>query len=637
MTMRGASSSLLRRALSGAAKAARRSDSAFSSIEASSASSSSATSLSLLARARAPLASRSFAASSPQLPSEDDDSSAREGRFAFVDRVRLCAVGGAGGPGCSAFWKNRNGRGAYGPPDGGHGGAGGDVVLVACAGTKSLRGIRPKLRASRGAPGGPAKRAGARGRDRVVPVPLGTRVFAIDEGGGGGRGGGGGGGGTGREDDGEDDASDDDNGGEEEGEENPRQRRQQRRRRPDPPSVLAADLSAAGQRFVAAAGGRGGAGNASVPRAQLSAAGSLPSAARASPGEHGEARLLRLELASLADVGLVGPPNAGKSTLLRRLTGARPEVGAYAFTTRRPHLGVLLPFSSPSACSLSKSKPTPLSEGENGGERPPPLSPSGNPFLQAAIAASEEDASLSPSSSSSNSSISGSITVADVPGLLPGAGSARGTGLGHEFLRHVSRCSALAVVVDASGDFALQGGKPRTPREQYEGIVAELRAYDEALSSAERRGGGGTEKRTRWREEEGGEEAWNGVVGGPSGSDSPSNEPPLGGLASAARRAIVIATKCDLAPDGGTSALLELREAVRSERRKGRKGEERERKRGGDGVGDEEEEGEGEGEEEEEIVVVAASGRTGEGITDVARALREAVRSSSGRGGGRKG
>jgi hypothetical protein len=201
----------------------------------------------------------------------------------------------------------------------------------------------------------------------------------------------------------------------------------------------------------------------------------------------------------------------------------------------------------------------------------------------------------------------------------------------------VSRCSALAVVVDASGDFALQGGKPRTPREQYEGIVAELRAYDEALSSAERRGGGGKEKRTRWREEGGGEEAWNGVVGGPSGSDSPSNEPPLGGLASAARRAIVIATKCDLAPDGGTSALLELREAVRSERRKGRKGEERERKRGGDGVGDEEEEGEGEGEEEEEIVVVAASGRTGEGITDVARALREAVRSSSGRGGGRKG
>lgn len=244
-------------------------------------------------------------------------------------------------------------------------------------------------------------------------------------------------------------------------------------------------------------------------------------------------------------------------------------------------------------------------DGEGKGEAPSSPSPSDNPFLRAAIAASEERASSSCSSPDS-------ITVADVPGLLPGAGSARGTGLGHEFLRHVSRCSAIAVVVDASGSLALK----QTPREQFEGIVSELRAYDEV--SAARRGGYKSKKKREWWEEEEGRE----------GRESDSS-----GLAAATRNAVIIANKCDLASDGGLAAVEELREAVRSERRT-RKGEKEEaKKNNGDGQKDTNEEEEEV--EQELIVVVAASGKTGAGIADVALALRAAVRASETKNGKR--
>jgi GTP-binding protein len=305
----------------------------------------------------------------------------------FVDRVRVTAVGGAGGVGCASHDKSTR---HHAPPDGGSGGPGGDVVVEADGAVKSLRGIRPLIKASSGGHGGPSRRGGARGADAVVRVPPGTRVWSLAI-------------------------------------------------PPGAPAVQVADLTAPGDMYVAARGGAGGAGNAGGRRD----ARGLPSrgAARGAPGA---AAALRLELASLADAGLVGPPNAGKSTLLRALTrgAAQPAVGPYPFTTVAPSLGAL-----------------------------PPPHPAHDPVI-----------------------------VADVPGLL--AGAAGGRGMGHEFLRHVSRCAALALVVDASG----APGVP-CPVDQLTSVRAELAAY-----------GGGVEAA-----------AW-----------------------------VAVANKCDAAPDGGASALAAL-------------------------------------------------------------------------------
>lgn len=245
----------------------------------------------------------------------------------FTDLATIVVRGGRGGDGCSSFRRER--YRPKGPPDGGDGGHGGSVTLEVSRSVRDLSGFldRPHYRAENGRPGGPNNRRGADGEALVLPVPDGTVVR--DE------------------------------------------------RGP------VADLVGEGARAVVARGGRGGRGNASLagPRSRA------PRVAEA--GEPGEEHRLELELRLVADVGLVGPPNAGKSTLLARLTSARPRVAPYPFTTLTPNLGVL--------------------EGE---ER---------------------------------------FVVADIPGLVEGAH--RGRGLGHAFLRHVSRCRALLLVVDlAAGD-----------------------------------------------------------------------------------------------------------------------------------------------------------------------------------------
>ena len=243
----------------------------------------------------------------------------------FIDEVTVFARGGRGGDGSASLL--REPFKPRGGPDGGDGGRGGDVVFEVSAGIRDLSWLadHPHQRATNGAPGRSNRRTGADGQDLVIAVPDGTR--AEDQ---------------------------------------------------DGPL---ADLVGEGARAVVARGGRGGRGNASLatPRNRV------PRSAEA--GEAGEERRLTVELRIVADLGLVGLPNAGKSTLLSKLTAARPKIAGYPFTTLSPNIGVSL-----------------------GDE--------------------------------------GRVVVADVPGLIEGA--SRGKGLGHRFLRHVSRCRGLVLVVDLS-------------------------------------------------------------------------------------------------------------------------------------------------------------------------------------------
>jgi GTP-binding protein len=245
----------------------------------------------------------------------------------FVDECTLFVTSGKGGDGSASMHSEP--YKARGGPDGGNGGDGGSVILEVDTGVHDLSWLadHPHQRAAAGRSGRSAKRDGAAGDDLVLSVPDGTVVF-------------------------------DDRG-------------------------LVADLVGESTRAVVAAGGRGGRGNAAIATARNRA----PRVAE--PGESPEERTLRLELRTVADVGLVGLPNAGKSTLLSRLTAAKPKIAAYPFTTLTPNLGVA------------------------GGDAE-------------------------------------RFVVADVPGLIEGA--AAGRGLGHRFLRHVVRCRALVLVVDLSSD-----------------------------------------------------------------------------------------------------------------------------------------------------------------------------------------
>jgi GTP-binding protein len=248
----------------------------------------------------------------------------------FLDRVKIFVQAGAGGDGAATF--RREAHVPRGGPDGGDGGRGGSIVLRVDPGHTTLRDFqyRHHFRGEAGGRGSGANRHGKSAGELVVPVPPGTAIY--------------------------DDAT----------------------------GELLADLVATGQQAMIARGGRGGLGNKHFATSTHQAP------KHAQKGEPGEEHWLRLELRLIADVGLVGLPNAGKSTLLAALTAARPKIADYPFTTLEPNLGV-------------------MDLGEEDGRLP---------------------------------------TIADVPGLIEGA--SEGAGLGHAFLRHVERTRILVQVVDGA-------------------------------------------------------------------------------------------------------------------------------------------------------------------------------------------
>jgi GTP-binding protein len=248
----------------------------------------------------------------------------------FLDQAKIYIKSGAGGPGAVSFRREKYVQ--YGGPDGGNGGRGGDIIFEAVAGLNTLIDFRyaQHFKAQRGGGGAGRDRYGAGGEDLVIKVPLGTQILADDE---------------------------------ERG--------------------LLADLTELGQRITFLNGGMGGRGNASYKTSTNRAP------RQHQPGEEGTEMYVWLRLKLLADAGLVGMPNAGKSTFINQVSNTKAKVGAYAFTTLRPQLGV--------------------------------VSHKGREFV-----------------------------VADIPGLI--AGAAEGAGVGDRFLGHIERCRILIHLIDATGD-----------------------------------------------------------------------------------------------------------------------------------------------------------------------------------------
>jgi len=277
----------------------------------------------------------------------------------FVDFAQLHAKAGDGGAGCVSF--RREAHVAKGGPDGGDGGKGGDVWIVADHNQASLLGFQdhPFRRATDGQHGTSKRQHGSRGKDQIVIVPVGTMVYSRE-------------------------------------------------------GELLVDLNGPGDRWLAAEGGLGGQGNNRF----LSNSRRAP--AFAEQGESGEENWFNLELKLQADVALIGFPNVGKSTLIARVSAARPKIADYPFTTLVPNLGVV-----------------------RVGER------TGRP----------NDAT--------------EFVMADIPGLIEGA--AEGRGLGHDFLRHVERARVLCVLLDLS-EFA-----PMSPSDQLDVLLRELGDYQSDL------------------------------------------------------------------------------------------------------------------------------------------------------------
>ncbi|HNN54749.1 MAG: GTPase ObgE [Novosphingobium sp.] len=246
----------------------------------------------------------------------------------FLDQAKIYIRSGAGGPGAVSFRREKYVE--YGGPDGGNGGRGGDVVFEAVAGLNTLIDFRytQHFKAQRGIHGSGKDRNGAAGKDMVIKVPVGTQILDDDR------------------------------------------------------ETVLADLTEAGQRITLLHGGLGGRGNASYKTSTNRAP------RQHQPGEPFEEMWVWLRLKLLADAGLVGLPNAGKSTFINQITNAKAKVGDYAFTTLRPQLGVV------------RHK--------------------GREFV-----------------------------LADIPGLI--AGAAEGAGVGDRFLGHIERCRVLIHLIDANG------------------------------------------------------------------------------------------------------------------------------------------------------------------------------------------
>ncbi len=290
----------------------------------------------------------------------------------FIDRILVHARAGNGGNGSA-----RLARLAFKPkggPDGGDGGRGGDVILEVSNNTNQFRSLfyDPKIFAEHGQGGMRQNKTGRSGRDKVIPIPPGTIIWKTDA--------------------------------------NILAEAAQMRR--DDPEALdmtfVADLVEPGQRFVLAKGGKGGRGNTHFK----SSTNQAPD--EAEDGQPGEEGIFFFELRMIADVGLVGFPNAGKSTLVSKMSAARPKIASYPFTTLEPMIGVM----------------------EFNGYR--------------------------------------RATIADIPGLIEGAHE--NIGLGHEFLRHITRCRLLLFVVDTPGT------ELRDPVEDLRKLRTEISLYDEGLA-----------------------------------------------------------------------------------------------------------------------------------------------------------
>ena len=305
----------------------------------------------------------------------------------FVDRIKIFAQAGKGGRGCASFRREK--FVPKGGPDGGDGGRGGDVILRADRHVDNLANLfyEPIIKAKDGGHGMGKKMSGRAGADKVVKIPVGTVVWR----------------------------------GEQTMPVIPSEVEASHEITSTVPwqdsstshgmtgAEVVADLTRDGQDFVLCRGGAGGKGNVHFKSSRNRAP------RQYTEGEEGEQGHFLLELRTIADVGLVGYPNAGKSTLLRKISAARPKVAAYPFTTLHPIVGVI----------------------EFPGYR--------------------------------------RGTVADIPGLIKGAHL--GLGLGHEFLRHITRCHLLIFVVD------IAGSEGRNPVEDLQNLRRELDLYDRTLSS----------------------------------------------------------------------------------------------------------------------------------------------------------